>query len=91
MSCLWHTYKDVSVFDDLIEYDSTKMDASEKSIAELDEIADEDYWQPIIQNYKKNNIDGYEAESLFAEQYCNRLKLSYSYVLNMPLCTDMTT
>ncbi len=79
------TYKDVSVFDDLIEYDSTKMDASEKSIAELDEIAGGDYWQPIIQDYKKNNIDGYEAESLFAEQYCNRLKLSYSYVLNMPL------
>ena len=47
------TYKDVSVFDDLIEYDSTKMDASEKSIAELDEIAGGDYWQPIIQDYKR--------------------------------------
>lgn len=79
------TYDDVSVFDDLVEYESTRMDASEKSIAELNEIAGGDYWQSIIENYKKNKIDGYEAEALFAEQYCNRLRQSYSYVLNMPL------
>jgi len=79
------TYDDVSVFDDLVEYESTKMDASEKSILELNEIAGGDYWQSIINNYKKHIIDGYEAESLFSEQYCNRLRQSYSYVLNMPL------
>lgn len=79
------TYDDVSVFDDLVEYESTRIDASEKSIAELNEIAGGDYWQSIIENYKKNKIDGYEAEALFAEQYCNRLRQSYSYVLNMPL------
>ena len=79
------TYDDVSVFDDLVEYDSTKLDASEKSIAELNEIAGGDYWQAIIENYKKKNIDGYEAESQFSEQYSKRLQQSYSYVLNMPL------
>jgi three-Cys-motif partner protein len=79
------TYNDVSVFEDLIEYDSTRMDASEKSITELNEIAGGDYWQSIIENYKNHKIDGYEAESLFSEQYCSRLKQSYSYVLNMPL------
>lgn len=79
------TYDDVLVFDDLVEYDSTKLDASEKSIIELNEIAGGDYWQPIIENYKKKNIDGYEAESQFSEQYSKRLQQSYSYVLNMPL------
>jgi len=79
------TYDDVSVFDDLIEYDPTIMDASEKSIAQLNEIAGGDYWQAIIRDYKKNNIDGYEAEAQFANRYCHRLRQSYSYVLNMPL------
>lgn len=79
------TYDDVSVFDDLIEYDSTKMDASEKSIIDLNEIAGGDYWQSIIENYQKKKINGYEAEALFAEQYCKRLNKSYKYVLNMPL------
>lgn len=79
------SYNDVSVFDDLIEYDSTRMDSSEKSIEELNEIAGGDYWQSIIKNYKNHKIDGYEAESQFVEQYCSRLRKSYSYVLNMPL------
>lgn len=79
------TYNDVSVFDDLIEYDSTKMDASEKSISELNDIAGGDYWQLIIEDYKNHKIDGYEAEALFSEQYCNRLRQCYAYVLNMPL------
>lgn len=73
------------VFEDLIEYDSTKLDATEKSIRELNEIAGGDYWQAIIVAYKKKEIDGYEAESQFAEQYCMRLMDNFRYVLNMPL------
>ena len=61
------------VFEDLVEYDPTKLDATEKSIRELNEIAGGDYWQAIIAAYKKKEIDGYEAESQFAEQYCMRL------------------
>lgn len=61
------------------------MDASDKSIKELNEIAGGDYWQPIIESYKKDEIDGYDAEAQFAEQYCMRLMESYTYVLNMPL------
>lgn len=78
-------FDDKAIFDDLVEYDATKLDASEKSIMELNEIAGGEYWQAIIEDYKNHKIDGYEAEALFAEQYCNRLKQSYSYVLNMPL------
>jgi three-Cys-motif partner protein len=79
------TFNERSVFDDLVEYDTTKMDASEKSISELNDIAGGDYWQSIIDSYRTNKIDGYEAEALFAEKYCNRLGQSFSYVLNMPL------
>ena len=79
------TFDDRTLFADLVEYEPTKMDASEKSIKELNEIAGGDYWKPIIELYKKNKIDGYDAEALFAEQYCERLRQSYTYVLNMPL------
>lgn len=78
-------FDDKEIFDDLIEYEPTKMDTSEKSINELNDIAGGEYWQPIIAAYKKHDISGYEAESRFAEQYCLRLMESYNYVLNMPL------
>ena len=79
------TFDDKTLFEDLIEYEPTKLDTSDKSVLELNEIAGGDYWQPIIEEYKKNNISGYDAEALFAEQYCSRLQQSYKYVLNMPL------
>lgn len=78
-------YNDVNVFEDLVEYESSRMDATEKSINELNEIAGGDYWQAIIHAYKNKKIDGYDAEAIFSQQYCNRLKQSYKYVLNMPL------
>ncbi len=79
------TFDDKSLFADLVEYEPTKLDESEKSINELNEIAGGDYWQEIIEAYKNGKIDGYEAEDRFAEKYCERLRQSYSYVLNMPL------
>lgn len=79
------SFEDKEIFDDLVEYEPTKMDASDKSIKDLNDIAGGDYWQTIIAAYKKNEINGYKAEELFAEQYCMRLMESYTYVLNMPL------
>jgi three-Cys-motif partner protein len=79
------TFDDKALFDDLVEYSPTTLDASEKSIQELNDIAGGDYWKQIIESYKLGKIDGYEAESAFAEQYCIRLMDSYKYVLNMPL------
>ena len=79
------TFDDKALFEDLIEYEPTKLDMSDKSIQELDEIAGGDYWHPIIEEYKTKKITGYDAEAKFAEQYCSRLMNSYKYVLNMPL------
>ncbi|WP_302681847.1 three-Cys-motif partner protein TcmP [uncultured Ruminococcus sp.] len=76
---------DPTIFEDLVEYDTTKMTASDKSIQDLNEIAGGDYWRDIIEDYKAGLIDGYQAEEYFAEQYCQRLMNSFTYVLNMPL------
>lgn len=76
---------DPNLFDDLIEYAPAKMDASNKSIEDLNEIAGGDYWQAIIQDLKANKIDGYQAEELFAAQYCQELMRCFKFVLNMPL------
>lgn len=78
-------FDDKALFADLVEYEPTRMDVSEESINELNDIAGGDYWQPIIEAYKKHEINGYDAEALFAEEYCARLRRSYTYVLNMPL------
>ena len=79
------SFNDKAIFDDLVEYDPSKMHKSSESIDELNAIAGGDYWQDIINQYKTGTIDGYEAEARFSEQYCQRLRQSYKYVLNMPL------
>lgn len=80
---------DSELFDDLVEYESTVLDTSENSIQSsiqaLNDIAGGDYWKAIVEQYKKKEISGYEAEEYFAEQYCQRLSQSYTYVLNMPI------
>ena len=74
-----------SMFEDLVEYDNTRLDTSEKSVIALNEIAGGDYWKAIIESYKQNIKTIYEAEEQFAAQYCELLRQSYKYVLNMPL------
>lgn len=76
---------DADFFDELIEYDPTILDATDKSIATLNRIAGGDYWKKIIVQYKNDVIDGYKAEECFSEQYCQRLSENYKYVLNMPI------
>lgn len=76
---------DSDFFDDLVEYDTTILDATDKSIEALNRIAGGDYWKNIIIQYKSGVINGYTAEEYFSEQYCQRLRKSYTYVLNMPI------
>ena len=51
-----------------------------KSKNELNDIAGGDYWQAIIAAYKKNEIDGYKAEELFAESEKMAKKRYQSYI-----------
>lgn len=79
------SFEDTSIFDDLVEYESTRLEVNEKSVSILNDIAGGSYWQDIIRAKNRNEISVYEAEAQFAEQYCDQLHLNYKYVLNMPL------
>lgn len=76
---------DDTFFDDLVEYEPTRLDISDKSVEALNQIAGGDYWKFIIEQYTNDEIDGYKAEEYFSERYCQRLSESYKYVLNMPI------
>ncbi|QNK41577.1 three-Cys-motif partner protein TcmP [Caproicibacter fermentans] len=69
------------IFSDLEEYDSSVLD----SIQELNDIAGGDYWQTVIDAYSTGKIDCYEAEKEFSQQYKERLRRNYTYVLDMPI------
>jgi len=69
------------IFSDLEEYDSSVLD----SIQELNDIAGGDYWQAIIDAYSTGKIDCYAAEKEFSQQYKERLRRNYTYVLDMPI------
>lgn len=76
---------DDAFFGDLVEYEPTRLDTSDKSVEALNQIAGGDYWKPIIEQYISGKIDGYKAEEYFSEQYCQRLSQTFTYVLNMPI------
>lgn len=73
------------IFEDLEEYEPTMLEKNQKSIDLLDKIAGGNYWQNIIQDKIRGKITTKEAEILFSEQYCIKLRESYKYVLNMPI------
>jgi len=79
------SYEDVESFDEIVEYDPTIMETSEKSAEELTQIAGGDYWKEIVEDYKSGKINGYQAEFEFSRQFYTRLNQSYKYVLNMPI------
>ncbi len=76
---------DIDVSDEIIEYEPTILQASKNAVQDLNNIAGGDYWISIINEYKQNKIDGYEAEIKFSEEYCKRLMQVFNYVLNMPI------
>lgn len=76
-------------FDDLVEYDSTVLEPSEKSVRILNDIAGGTYWIEIIKQLESKQITAYQAEEYFSREYCERLNRSYKYVLNMPIRIKM--
>lgn len=79
------TQFDEIIGDDLVEYDPSRMDSSAQSIQTLTDIAGGSYWKSIISDFQSHNINCYTAERMFSNEYCNRLKQVYKYVLNMPI------
>lgn len=78
-------FENEDMLEDLVEYAPTHLTSDERSKQALTEIAGGTYWVEIINSYKRGEIDIYEAENRFSCEYCQRLRQSYKYVLNMPL------
>ena len=70
--------------DDLVEYDPTTVNATQKSIDLLTNIAGGDYWKRIVWDYPQK-INGYQAEQRLSTEYKRRLRKKYKYVLDMPI------
>lgn len=75
------------------EYDSF-MDESDdfkeiNSVEKMNNIAGGDYWQQIIKDHQENKINGYEAEKLFVDSYCKKIRETgkFKYVINIPIRT----
>lgn len=74
---------------ELVEYDPTEFDSSPKSIELLDRIAGGTYWREIVGRYRQEKTHdkeaGLRAENAFSKAYKQRLRKTFSYVLDMPL------
>lgn len=70
---------------DIVEYEPTAVDTSQQSQDMLSRIADGNYWEAIVDDFRNHKIDGYKAEQRLSEEYKKRLKLRYHYVLDMPI------
>ena len=53
----------------------------------LNRVAGGDYWKELVRHYYRENATFYDLEKTFAEQFCEKLKTRYLYVLNMPIRT----
>ncbi|MDR2975001.1 MAG: three-Cys-motif partner protein TcmP [Propionibacteriaceae bacterium] len=56
-----------------------------KPVEALNRIAGGDYWQAVVDAFKRKEIDGFEAERRFADLYRRKLSEVFDYVLSMPI------
>lgn len=74
---------------DLVEYEPTEFDSSPKSIELLDKIAGGTYWREIVRRYQMEKAHDknacFNAENAFSKAYKERLRKTFTYVLDMPL------
>lgn len=77
--------KDLSDDDGMLEYDPWDIAATAEASLKLDAIMGGSSWRGIIERYKSDIIDGYEAECDIAKCYASRLNNSFRYVLNFPV------
>ena len=54
-------------------------------IANMNRIANGDYWQVILADYNAGKIDIFQAEKLFLRQYMKELHKSFNFVCRIPI------
>lgn len=77
--------KNDCVFDEYNDYDNVDKRSGDRNIAITDSIAGGTYWREIVEDYRDDKIDGYEAEEKLAYGYRQALSKYFDYVLDMPI------
>ena len=54
-------------------------------IANMNRIANGDYWQAILADYNSGKIDIFQAEKLFLKQYMKELAKTFNFVCRIPI------
>ena len=67
------------------EYDNDFNIPVNKSEEMLNKVAGGDYWKELTRRFYNRDIKFCDLEDVLSQEYCNRLKRYYKYVLNMPI------
>lgn len=71
--------------DEMTELEPTEFNNDDKSRLLMNEITGGSDWESIVSSYRRNEIDGYQAEKMLAASYKAKLREKYTYVLDMPI------
>lgn len=80
-------FRDKVNWDYFTEYDSSLDIPQHKTEKMLTRVAGGDYWKNMVLRYYAEGKRFFDLEEDFIQEYCNRLRNHYSYVLNMPIRT----
>lgn len=84
-SVLGASCEESEIEDEFEEYEPYSLKSNDQSIKDLTNIAGGEYWKDIIMQYKNKEINSFEAEQLFIDNYCKKLLERFKYVLNIPI------
>lgn len=77
--------RDVEGLDEIEERSPWDCGSPSESSQILTKAVGGDFWRDIVNEYKKEQIDGYEAEARLAKEYRAVLSDDFTYVLNIPI------
>jgi len=72
-SVLGASCEESDIVDEFEEYEPYSLKSNDQSIKDLTNIAGGEYWKDIIMQYKNKEINSFEAEQLFIDNYCKKL------------------
>lgn len=80
--CRLLKYNDTFKDDDIEDYEA---DADVNTLDNMDVIAGGNYWREILADFYNKKIDIYQAENLFVQEYCKKLRQIFKYTVNIPI------
>jgi len=84
--CRLLKYKEFTKQDEALEErESAEGAKCINDVANMNRVANGEYWQLIITDYHKGLINSFDAEERFVKEYCKELGKVFSYVINIPI------